>query len=191
MAESLIFYYLIVWQPLGYLLGVVGAIIEGDITWFTLAFLTGQGFFNLWLMSAVIFASAVVGDTLFFLIGRQIKHLPNFVFLWADKISRPFDRHLNERPWQTILISKFAYGAHKPLLVRMGMTGKSYRDLVRADLPAIVVWQTVIGALGYFSGLSFFLVQRYLRFAEVGLLVGLILFFIIIKIVTNYSLKKL
>ncbi|MFA6254375.1 MAG: VTT domain-containing protein [Candidatus Paceibacterota bacterium] len=191
MVESLVFYYLIVWQPLGYLLGALGMLIEGDITWFTLAFLTSQGFFDLQLMLLVVFGGTVASDTLFFFIGRWIKHLPKFVFVWSDKISRPFDKHINHRPLQTLLISKFTYGVHKPILVRMGMNGRSYWDFMKVDLPSIFTWLAVIGSLGYFSGLSFFIVQRYLRYAEIGLLVGLVVFFVVIKLVTDYSLKKL
>ena len=191
MAESLLFYYLIVWQPLGYFLGVVGMLIEGDITWFTLSFLTSQGFFDLKLILPVIFLGVVASDTLFFFIGRWIKYLPGFVFIWSDKISRPFDKHIRNRPLQTLLISKFAYGVHKPILVRMGMIDKSYWEFMKADLPSIIVWQAVIGSLGYFSGISFFLVKQYLHYAEIGLLIGLIFFFVIIKLATDYSLKKL
>lgn len=190
MSESL-FFYLIIWQPLGYILGVVGMLIEGDITWFTLSFLTSQGFFNLGLMLFVIFWGVVASDTLFFFIGRSIHRFPGFVKIWSDKIAQPFDRHIHNRPLQTLLISKFAYGVHKPILVRMGMIGKSYWNFMSQDLPSIFVWMAVIGGLGYFAGLSFFLVQQYLHYAEVGLLVGLVIFFLVIKLITKYSIKKL
>ncbi len=191
MVESLVFYYLIVWQPLGYILGAVGMLIEGDITWFTLAFLISQGFFDLRLMLLVVFLGVVGSDTLFFFIGRWLKFLPRFIYLWSDRIARPFDKHIEHRPLQTLLISKFAYGIHKPILVRMGMVEKSYWQFMKTDLPSIFTWLAVIGSLGYFSGLSFFLVQQYLRYAEVGLLIGLIVFFVVIKWATKYSLKKL
>ncbi|MCX6712281.1 MAG: hypothetical protein NT041_01150 [Candidatus Vogelbacteria bacterium] len=165
MVPSLLFYYLIVWQPLGYILGAVGMLIEGDITWFTLSFLASQGFFDLRIMLLVVFGGVVGSDTLFFFIGRWIKHLPRFVFVWSDKISQPFDKHIHNRPLQTLLISKFTYGVHKPILVRMGMIDKSYVDFMKADLPSIFTWLAIIGSLGYFSGLSFFLVQQYLRYA--------------------------
>jgi membrane protein DedA with SNARE-associated domain len=191
MSESLFFYYLIIWQPLGYLLGVVGMLIEGDITWFTLAFLTSQGFFNLWLMLPIVFFGMLVSDLSFFFIGRSIEHLPSFIKIWSLKIAEPFDRHIAKRPNQTLIISKFAYAVHKPILVRMGMTNKSYREFIKQDIPAVCIGVVVIGSLGYFSGLSFFLVQQYLRYAEVGLLIGLIIFFVAIKLLTKYSIKKL
>ncbi len=166
-------------------------LIEGDVTWFTLAFLTSQGFFNLGLMLFIIFWSVVVSDTLFFFIGRSIHRLPRFVKVWSDKIAQPFDRHIHSRPLQTLLISKFAYGVHKPILVRMGMIDKSYWEFMRQDIPSIFTWVAIIGSLGYFSGLSFFLVQQYLHYAEVGLLVGLIVFFVAVKLITKYSIKQL
>ena len=162
MVQSFIFYYLIIWPSLGYLLGALGVLIEGDLTWFTLAFLLSQGFFNVELMLLVVFLGVVVSDTLFFFIGRWIKYLPKIVYFWSNKISQPFDKHLHDRPLQTLLISKFAYGVHKPILIRMGMIDKTYWDFMKADLPSIFTWMMTIGALGYFSGLSFFLVQRYL-----------------------------
>lgn len=191
MIESLLFYYLIIWPPLGYVLGALGMFVEGDISWFTLAFLSSQGFFNLELMLLIVFLSVVVSDTAFFFVGRWIKYLPSFVYHWADQISQPFDKHIHNRPLQTLLVSKFAYGIHKPILVRMGMIDKSYWDFMKSDLPSIFTWIAIIGSLGYFSGLSFFLVQKYLHYAEIGLFIGLIVFFIIIKFVTDYSIKKL
>lgn len=166
-------------------------LIEGDITWFTLSFLTSQGFFDLRIMLLIVFLGVVASDTLFFFIGRWLKHLPRFVSIWSEKISRPFDRHIHQRPLETLLISKFTYGVHKPILVRMGMIDKTYWEFMKADLPSIFTWLAVIGSLGYFSGLSFWLVQRYLHYAEAGLLIGLIVFFIVIKLMTDYSLKKL
>lgn len=166
-------------------------VIEGDVSWFSLAFLTSQGFFNLWLMLAVVFFSIVASDTLFFFIGRGIHRLPRFVKIWSDKIAKPFDRHIHNRPIETLLISKFTYGVHKPILVRMGMIDKSYLEFIWQDIPAIIIWVIVIGGLGYFSGLSFFLVQQYLHYAELGLLFGLIIFFLVIKLITKYSIKQL
>ncbi len=191
MSESLFFYYLIIWPPLGYFLGVVGMLIEGDITWFTLSFLTSQGLFNFWLMLPVVFFGMLASDLIFFFIGRKIEYFPRFVKLWSNKIAEPFDRQLNRRPRQTLFISKFAYAIHKPILVRMGMTDKTYREFIKQDIPAICFWAVVIGSLGYFSGVSFTLVQQYLHYAELGLLIGLIIFFVVIKVVTKYSIKKL
>lgn len=191
MSESLFFYYLIIWQPLGYLLGVVGMFIEGDVTWFTLSFLISQGFFNLWLMLPIVFLGVFASDTAFFFLGRSIHRFPRFIKTWSDKIAMPFDRHIHNRPFQTLFISKFAYGVHKPILVRMGMIDKTYIEFIKQDIPSIFFWMVAIGVLGYFSGLSFFLVQQYLHYAEVGLLLGLIIFFVAIKLITKYSIKNL
>lgn len=191
MSESLLFYYLIIWQPLGYILGALGMLIEGDITWFTLSFLTSQGFFNLWAMLIVVFVGLFISDTFFFYIGRWIKYMPKFVIVWSEKIAKPFDRHTVNKPARTLFISKFTYLVHKPILIRMGMVGKTYREFILADLPAIIFWMIIVGSLGYFSGLSFFLLRQYLRYAEVGFLVGLAVFFGAIKIVSKYTIKKL
>lgn len=189
--QSLFLDYLILWQPLGYILAFFGMVFEGDGSLFTLAFLTAEGFFDIGDMFIVVFLSVVFGDTLWYWIGR--KYITSFprVTAWVDRFAGPFDRHLSDRPTRTLLLTKFVYGAHHAVLVRAGMSKMDFRKFIKSDLISIIVWVAVIGGLGYFSSVSLAYEKKYLRYAEISLLVALILFFVIEHYIKKLSQKEL
>lgn len=189
--ESLLIYYLIIWSPLGYLLAFVGAMFEGDAVWFTFAFLTSQGFFDLLPMLAVVWVGAVSGDLFFYFLGKKLEFLPPRLVAWANHLSHHFDGHIKKRPFRTLLISKFAYGIHRPILMRYGMLKIPLREFIKDDLVSVSFWMIVIGLLGYFSGASFYALKEYIKYVEIGLVFGLFLLFILMKIISHYSLKEI
>ncbi|MCX6713809.1 MAG: VTT domain-containing protein [Candidatus Vogelbacteria bacterium] len=189
--ESILIYYLIIWEPLGYVLAFIGTVSEGDASWFIFAFLTGQGFYNLGLMLLCVFGAAIVGDTIFYWLGRKISKKDHRFIRWAEKVAKPFDSHLKNKLTRTLAISKFTYGGHKPILIRVGMIDIPYWHFLKKDIPAILVWELGIGVVGYFSGVAFYALKGYLHYLELGVVLGLILFFIIMKILSKYSEENL
>ena len=94
--HSLFLFYLTLWRPLGYSLVALGVAFEGDGMLFTSAFLTAEGFFDVGDMMIIIFLSVILGDTIWFLIGRNyIRRFPRLVRL-VNKFAKPFDRHLGD-----------------------------------------------------------------------------------------------
>lgn len=189
--QSLFLSYLTIWNPLGYILAFFGMVFEGDGVLFTLAFLTAEGFFDVWGMLAVVFCSVIFGDTLWYWIGR--KYIASFprVVAWVDRFAKPFDRHLLDRPTRTLLLTKFVYGAHHAVLIRAGMFKMDFKKFMKSDLLSIVVWIAVIGGLGYFSSFSLAYEKKYLRYAEIALLLALILFFVAEHYIKKFSQKEL
>jgi membrane protein DedA with SNARE-associated domain len=178
---------------LGYAVVFIGMILEGDIVLFTSSFLAHQGFFDIGDLAFFILTGVFIGDSLWYLAGRLIdNHLSgnsrmSLVNRWVTKIAMPLDTHLLNYPFRTIFISKFAYGLHHALLTRLGMLRFSWKRFVKIDFIANISWVFIVGGLGYFSGAAFFASKHYLRFAEVGLLLALILFLIVEHLV----IKKL
>ncbi len=189
--ESLLVFYLIIWEPLGYVLSFVGALAEGDAFWFIFSFLTGQGFYNLGLMLLVVFLGATIGDSILYWIGRKISGRNHKWIEKAEKVAKPFDNHIKNKLGRSLAISKFTYGVHKPIMIRAGMIDIPYARFLKKDIPAILIWEFIIGTLGYFSGVAFYALKDYLRYLEVGVLLGLILFFVMMKILSKYSEEKL
>lgn len=189
--HSLFLSYLTVWKPLGYILAFFGMVFEGDGALFTLAFLTAEGFFDVCDMLIVVFLSVLFGDTLWYWIGR--KYIASFPRIagWVDRFAKSFDRHLLERPTRTLLLTKFVYGAHHAVLVRAGMSKMDFRKFIKSDLISIVVWIGVIGSLGYFSSVSLAYEKKYLRYAEISLLIALVLFFTAEHYIKKLSQKEL
>lgn len=180
--SSLFIHYLILSRPIGYALVFTGMIIEGDILLFTAAFLTHQGIFDIGDMLVAVLAGTIVGDMLWYMLGFRLNHSSLFLRRWIDRIAWPFDKQLMSRPFHTIFVSKFIYGIHHALLIRAGNLKLPFKKFALVDFAAIVLWIAAVGGLGYVSGLSFTLLKHYLRFAEFGLAVGLLVLFILLHL---------
>ncbi|MCX6736006.1 MAG: VTT domain-containing protein [Candidatus Parcubacteria bacterium] len=175
--HSLFISSLIFWKPLGYTLTFFALMIEGDATLFAAAFLTSEGFFDIGDMLVIAIPAVIIGDIVWYFLGRNgISKFPKLK-AWADNFAKPVDRHLTDRTFQTLLITKFTYGAHHAILLRAGMSRIHFRKFIKNDILAVSVWFPVIWSLGYFSSISLVFIRRSLRFAEVSLLIGLVLFF--------------
>ncbi|MBI2628012.1 MAG: VTT domain-containing protein [Candidatus Niyogibacteria bacterium] len=191
--NSIIFSYLTHWRSLGYALVFIGMIIEGDIILFTSSFLAHQGFFNIGDLMFFALAGVLIGDLLWYLLGCLMdNHINNnsnlsFVARWIARIAKPLDAHLLNRSYRTIFISKFAFGFHHALLTRLGMLRFSWKKFIKIDFISAVPWMIIVGGLGYFSGAAFFASKHYLRLAETGLLITLVLFLAI----EHFVIKKL
>ncbi len=190
--DSIFFPYINHWPILGYALVFFGMILEGDIFLFAAAFLAHQKFFDIGDLAFFVVTGTLMGDLFWYALGRRIGDHTNadsgisFVARWAEKIAAPLDAHLLDRPRRTIFISKFAYGFHHALLVRLGMLRFPWRKLIKLDFIASVLWIFIVGGLGYFSGAAFFASKRYLRFVEAGVLLSLVFFLA----VEHFVIKK-
>lgn len=189
--HSFFLYYLTLWRPLGYTLTFIGLMFEGDVTLFTVSFLTREGFFDVGDILIVVLLSVFIGDIVWYWLGKNvIKKFPRIHHL-VDRLARPFEKHLIDRPTKTLLLTKFTYGVHHAVLLRSGMLKMDFKQFLKSDILAILIWVAVIGGLGFFSSLSLEFLRKYLRFAEVSLLLALILFFGLEHIFKLLSEKKL
>ena len=177
--HSLFLSYLLLWKPLGYALIFFGMIIEGDATLFAVAFLTSIGFFDVGDTLLFSLSGLVIGDILWYFLGKNYISKHPKIKHWVDRFAKPVDRHLMDRPFQTILFTKFIYGVHHAVLMRAGMFEMDFRKFIKSDLLAIAIWFPIIWCLGYFGSIPLIHSRKSLRFAEAALLVGLVLFFIV------------
>lgn len=182
---------LFAWQPLAYLSVFLGMIIEGDVVLFTAAFLTQEGFFNPVFMFASLFAGILIGDTLWYKLGAYVVNSDRRAVKAVWRLTKPFDTHMKERPLRTIFVSKFAYGIHHVLLMRAGAIGIPFRKFIEDDAISSLCWIFVVGGLGYFSSYSFGLTKEYLRFAEIALLIGIIVFVLLENIIRQLLKNRL
>ncbi len=176
---------------MGYVIVFIGMMIEGDAILFTASFLTHRGFFDFFDMALVIFSGVLIGDSLWYWFGMWLYRKSPFVHRWLERATKPFDAHLMDRPLRTIFISKFAYGLHHPLLMRTGVLGISYKRFLQFDVVSSLAWVVIVGGIGFFSSVSFFFARRYLRFAEVALLLGLLVFFFLWHFISKSTKAKL
>jgi len=189
--RSLFFSYLIAWQPIGYLAAFIGMIVEGDAFLFAAAFITQSGVFNPFIMWATLVSGAVIGDVLWYKLGHRLENSESRPVRWIGRIAKPFDQRLVSRPIHTLFVSKFVYGIHHAIVMRAGALSVNLREFIRYDTISSVLWVTIIGGLGYFSGASFIYVRHSIRFAEVGLLIALVVFITLERLVAWQMKKRL
>ncbi|MBI4119774.1 MAG: VTT domain-containing protein [Parcubacteria group bacterium] len=189
--DATLLHYLTAWKILGYGAIFLGMIFEGDAVLFTAAFLAHQGFFDPLNMFVVVLCGILIGDSLWYLLGHWLNTSSAFFTKWAARIAAPFDQHLLNSPFRTIFISKFTYGFHHAILVRAGSLGLPWKNILETDIPASLLWITIVGGLGYASGAAFVLIKHYLRFAELGLLAALIIFIAAYYLIVRSTKKRL
>ena len=187
----MIFHYLTEYQNLGYLIIFLGMMIEGDILLFTTGFLTYRGYFDIGVVLILVLLGVIIGDNLWYVFGELMAGRNNFFIRFINRITGPFDEHLKKRLARTIFISKFAYGLYRPMLLRAGAQRLSFKKFIEADIVATVIWVFLIGGLGYLSSASFLLIRRYLRYSELTLLLGIVIFILISHFITKISKKEL
>ncbi len=189
--ESLILPYLVMWPSLGYILVFFIMMFEGDAALFTAAFLTSAGYFDLWDMTFTALSGVLIGNLLWYWAGWHMNHLSPFIHKWSERIGKPFDNHLLNRTFHTFFISKFTYGVHHVLLLRAGTLKMPLKTFIKNDFFATIIWFTIIWGIGYSVGASFVHVKKYLKYAEIGLLIALAGFFYLEYVVRKRTKEEL
>jgi len=186
---STILYFITTHQLLGYLVIFLGMILEGDIILFTAAFLTHYGFFDPVKIIFVVVAGVILGDIIWYYLGIFAVKYPR-INKWLDRITHLVDSHLEKSPFKTLFFSKFIYGLHHPILMRIGSKKMGLKKYLKSDIIASLIWIVIIAVLGYLFGASFFLVKKYIRYAELLFLAGVIIFFLFEKGLVSRKLEE-
>jgi membrane-associated protein len=188
--DSLVLHYIAFWKPLAYAILFFGMIIEGEAFLFIAAFLSAQGFLDTGAALFFLFTGVQLGDSFWYWLGHKINHSDTRVGRWLVKLTGPFDGHLKEKTLRTIVLSKFIVGFHHFILARAGVLKINFYKFLKYDFFSNIIWIAIVGGLGYFSGTYFLLVKHFFRFAEYGLIGGLLFYFILNFLVVKYSIKK-
>jgi membrane protein DedA with SNARE-associated domain len=187
--ETFFIHYLTINRFLGYGLIYFGLIFEGDVFLFATAFLTKLKFFDFFDMLFIATAGILSGDFFWYGLGRWLGGKSERLRHWAGRLGPGIEASLQRNFFRTLLISKFAYGTHHLLLVKIGLSRYSLRRFFIKDIPASLIWIAVVGSLGYIFAASFSLVTRYFRYFEVGVLLAVIIFFLVSRLLAR-RLKK-
>jgi membrane protein DedA with SNARE-associated domain len=182
--------YLIEYQTLGYILIFLLTPVAGDIVLFTSGFLVYQGIFGWDKALLAILLGVAIGDNLWYVLGETIKENSR-IGRFIKRLTEPFDEHLKNRTARTIFFAKFTYGLYQPMLLKAGQLRLPFKEFLKGDILASIVWIILVGGLGFVSGASFYIIRRYLRYTEISLLVAIVIFILISRLVANISKKEL
>ncbi|MEW6442545.1 MAG: DedA family protein [bacterium] len=136
----------------GYLAVLIGTFFEGETVLVMAGFLAHRGYLDLpWVMAAA-FTGTLLGDQLFFFLGRRHSRIvlawrPG----WKSRIGR-VQRLLERYRTLAVLGFRFIYGLRTILPFAIGMSRVSARLFVALNVVGALAWAIVIGLAGYWFG---------------------------------------
>jgi membrane protein DedA with SNARE-associated domain len=191
LMEYLIHHVLSFSPPLLYGSLFIGFLFSANEIHFATMFLAQQGLLDLMYLVPIALVGSLAGNLMFFGFGVLGRKHDNFLTRITDKISKPFDHHLHDTPWRTVLLTKFVYGLNCAIPVRAGQIGISFKKFLLMDAFTTAVWFVIVGALGYGSGSFFSVTIQDIKFIEIGFLIMLVLFFVIKHFASKYIKRGL
>lgn len=136
----------------GYLALLVGTFFEGE----TIVVLGGLaakfGHLSLPSVIAVSIVGTVLGDQLYFLVGRRYgKRIVRYKPQWAERADR-FTALIDRWDVYLILSFRFMYGLRSIASFAFGMSSVPFGKFAVLNLVGAVVWATVMACFGYLLG---------------------------------------
>ncbi len=136
----------------GYLAVLIGTFLEGETILIIAGFAAHRGFLSLPLVILFAFLGSVVGDQLYFIIGRKkgtafLNKRPKLL----PKVER-FRALLNKYNTLTVISFRFIYGIRTVAPFVIGLSKISFLKFFILNLISGLVWAASIGFLGYIFG---------------------------------------
>ncbi len=173
-----------------YFLVFLGLILEGEAVLFIAVFYTIKGFFEPLFIIPVIFTGVFVGDIFWFKYSFYIARHTPFLGRLVCRFSENFDNYLLSHRGTAFFISKFAYGLNHIAILRAGALKIPFKEFLKADAVASVLWMMIIGGIAYLSALTFDYFRHYLKIAEAGLLLGLLFLFFLTWLIARINRSR-
>lgn len=136
----------------GYLAVFIGGLFEGE-TWLVLAGLFAQQG-HLYFVGVLVAAwlGAMIGDLLWFLMGRY--KFPKFIHSrpWFQRLSAKPVSLIGKSPEMLAFSMHFLYGFRTLIPLGLGMSNVPLRTYITYNAAGAVVWVLLFGSIGYFFG---------------------------------------
>lgn len=144
---------------------LVGAFLPGDSVLFTAGFLASQGFFNIFLLTPMMFVAAVLGDSVGYTFGHKVGprlfKKEDSIFFHKKHLIRAktfYDKHGGK----TVTIARFLPVVRTFAPIVAGMADMPYKKFLAYNLLGAFLWAVCIPFAGYFLGSIIPSVDKYL-----------------------------
>ncbi len=134
---------------------LVGFFLPGDSLLVTAGVFAATGHLNIWLLMGVLVASAIVGDTVGYWIGRRtgpaLFRRPKSPLFNPGHLRRAHDFY-EKHGGKTIILARFMPIVRTFAPVVAGMAGMNYRRFVTFNVVGGFLWVVSMSLIGYFLG---------------------------------------
>jgi membrane protein DedA with SNARE-associated domain len=183
-------------QLWGYPLMFLLMIVEGSITTVIAAFLAASGVFNIQVVFALSVLGDIIGDVIFYLIGRfggrpAIEKAEKFLKIKksvVERIYKKFDIYGEK----IIFYVKMTTGLCWITFILAGSAKMKFSKFLKFSLLGGIVWSAAIVLLGYFFGYAADQINQYIKYAG-GAIFSLVILAVLILLVyrARKKLKKI
>lgn len=183
MLESLLMHY-------GYPALIIGTFLEGETILILGGVAAKLGYLSLEWVIACGFIGTLLGDQLYFFIGRYkgkafLTRRP-VRQMQAQRVFQKLERHQN----LFIIGFRFIYGLRTVTPFAIGISNISYLRFTLLNILGAAIWAIIIGLIGYFFGHAFEALLGDIKHYELELLAGIILFSALIWLTSHYRRRR-
>lgn len=184
-------------QTSGYLIMFFIMVVEGPIITYVASFAASLGIFNIFYVAVLSFLGNVLGDLIYFYIGRAGKRLVMKRFvgktIGKGRMSMLME-YLKKNPGKAITIVKLTPPLPIPGLILAGTSGISLKKLLFYSSIVSAVYTVFVVFLGFYSGVAFGIIAKYVKYMEFlvgGTILLIICVFLLVKFISKKISKKI
>lgn len=165
------------------------AIIEGPIITVIGGFLASLGFLDIYIVYMISVAGDVIGDSIYYFIGRLGNHsiIPKYghYFGISEEKILYAKEHYRKHFLKTIVIGKITEAPIVPIIIVAGVTKVDFKKFLLTIFLITLLKALVFSSIGFYFGKSYVIIGRYLdNYFSAMFVVSIVLVF-------GYSLIKL
>ncbi len=143
----------------GYPLIFVITIVEGPIVTVVGSFLASLGYFNVFIVYAVVVIADMTGDMLWYSLGyfgrsKLINHYGHYIGITTERITK-MERHFSSHAGKTIFLAKITHAIGLPFIIAAGMAKVKLKTFFSYSLWATLPKSLLFVFLGYYAGTSY------------------------------------
>lgn len=184
-------------QTSGYGIMFLLMLLEGPIVAYIAAFSSSLGIFNIYYVFLLSFLGNQVGDLIFFFIGRvgKEKTIEEYEHrkLNETKLNK-LKRYLERNPGKTIATIKLTPFLPIPGLILAGASKMKLKVFVFYSIVINLAYSSCMIFLGFYSGVAFLTMAKYIKYAEYvlgGTILLLIAIFFLVKLLSKKISNKM
>ena len=173
-------------QILTYGIIYLGLIFEGEFFLICTGILTHLGALNFWFALLFVLLGGLSKTLIGYAIGEFLFKIFNHnkFFNYIQKKVYGILPSFKTKPFWSIFISKFIWGANNIVIIFSGYERINYRKFLKAEISATVIWAPVLLSIGYFFSYTALRVSHNIWKFLMVVLVLYIIFIIFDKLVS-------
>lgn len=170
----------------------IGFFLPGGSLLFTAGLLASQGVFNIYILTAVLFCGAVIGDNIGYWFGKKIGpkifSKKNSFFFNEENINKTKDFYSKHGP-NAIIIGRFIPIIRTFVPIMAGVGQMDYVKFLKYNVLGGILWAVGLAILGYLSGSYIPGIEKYMLPIIAGIIL-LSLMPIFLKIIQRKKTDK-